>query len=92
MLGKEFLSDIANQNYSKYSIDVDANVTNSWFNQLMAYNQNGQMFIVKHRNVHANDIFTTATAALTDIWFKEEFLKPQIIVHQPFYDQSVRGK
>lgn len=90
VLGKEFLNDVANQNYTKYAIAANANVTNSWMNQLMAYNQSGKMLIVNHRNT--NEMFATAAAAVTDIWFRQEFIKPQIIVHQPFYDQSIKGK
>lgn len=85
------MSDIAQQNYSKYSINVNANATKSWFNHLTMYNQNGKMFVVNHRNANANDMYTAAAGAVTDIWFRTEFLKPQIIVHQPFYDQSVEG-
>lgn len=87
---KEFLSDIANQNYSKYGIEVDTEAQSSWFNLLTNYNQKGGMFVVNHRNV--NDMFAVAAAAVTDIWFEKKFLKSQIIVHQPFYDQTVKGK
>lgn len=48
------------------------------------------MFIINYRNV--NDMIGAATAAVTDIWFEKPFLKSQIVVHQPFYDQSVKGK
>lgn len=37
-------------------------------------------------------MFAVAAAAVTDIWFEKKFLKSQIIVHQPFYDQTVKGK
>lgn len=90
MHGKEFLIDIAAQNYSKYAIEVDNSTTKSWYNQLIAYNQNGKMFVVNYRNI--NDMFATAATAIADIWFKQPFIKSQIIVHQPFYDQSVKGK
>lgn len=49
------------------------------------------MFVVNHRNTNANDMYTAASGAVTDIWFRTEFLKPQIIVHQPFYDSMVEG-
>lgn len=80
------MNDIAARNYSKYGIDINANVTNSLNN----YNQKGNMFIINYRNV--NDMIGAATAAVTDIWFEKPFLKSQIVVHQPFYDQSVKGK
>lgn len=89
--GKEFLNDIATQNYSKYGIDTNNGTTRrSWSNQLINYNQKGKMYVVNHRNI--NDMFATAAAACTDIWFEKQFIKSQIIVHQPFYDQSVKGK
>ncbi|XP_031617768.1 VWFA and cache domain-containing protein CG16868 isoform X2 [Contarinia nasturtii] len=88
--GKEFLSDIATQNYTKYNIDVNnSNKTKSWYHQLHDYNQNGRMFVVNHRNI--NDMFATAAVAVTDIWFKQQFLKSHTVVHQPFYDQIVKG-
>lgn len=89
LYGKELLNDIATQNYSKYDIDVDNSTAKSWLNRLNSYNQNGQMFVVNHRN--ANDMLAVATVAVTDIWFKQPFLKSQIIVHQPIYDQNVKG-
>lgn len=64
--------------------------TNTWYNQLIGYNQNGKMFVVNYRNI--NDMFATAAAVVADIWFKQPFLKSQIIVHHPYYDQSVKGK
>lgn len=88
--GREFLNDIATQNYSKYDIDVDASTTKSWLNRLNNYNQNGRMFVVNHRN--GNDMLAMATVVVTDIWFKPQFLQSQIIVHQPIYDPNVRGK
>lgn len=88
-VAKEFLSDIANQNYAKYGIDVNVSTSTTWFNHLNNYNQNGSLFIVNHRNT--NDMYAVATAAITDIWFEKPFLKSQIIVHQPFYDQTVNG-
>lgn len=87
--GKEFLNDIAAQNYSKYNIDVNNNPSKLWHTQLNAYNQSGRMYVVNHRNI--NDMFATAAAAVADIWFKQPFLKSQFIVHQPFYDQNVKG-
>lgn len=83
---KEFLTDIAHQNFTKYGIHITANVTNSLNN----YNKKGHLFIVNHRNM--NDMLAAATAAITDIWFEKPFLKSQIIVHQPYYDQIVKGK
>lgn len=86
---REFLSDIAHQNYAKYGIHMNGNASNTWFNNLNTYNQKGNTFIVNHRN--SNDMYAVATAAITDIWFEKPFIKSQIIVHQPFYDQSVKG-
>lgn len=88
-MAKEFLSDIAHQNYAKYGIDVNDSTSNAWFKHLNNYNQNGNLFIVNHRNI--NEMYAVATAAITDIWFEKPFLKSQIIVHQPFYDQTVKG-
>lgn len=39
-----------------------------------------------------NDMLASASVAITDIWFENPFLKTEIIVHPPFYDQIVKGK
>lgn len=83
---KEFLSDIAHQNYAKYGIDVNVSTSNNLSN----YNRNGSLFTVNHRS--NNDMYAVATAAITDIWFEKPFLKSQFIVHQSFYDQTVKGE
>lgn len=85
-LAKEFLYDVAKLNFSKHGLNE---ASSQWYNRLVSYNQQGKMYIVNHR--YANDIFASAAAAVTDIWFRQPFLKTQIIIHQPFYDQSVKG-
>lgn len=54
------------------------------------FNQKGDIFIINYRNT--NDMLGPATAAVTEMWFGEPFLRSRIIVHQPFYDRYVKGK
>lgn len=98
MYEKQFLTDIATQNYSKFNIDVqnnlktvqsDQKVTRTWFDKLSKYNESGRMLVVNKRI--KNDIIGTATAIISNVWFNEANLIKEIQQHAPFYDYSTKG-
>lgn len=88
MYEKQFLNDIANQNYSKYKIAIKLS-NDSWHRKLLSYRNGGKLYLVNKR---IGDIQTTATAAITDLWFDETHLYQAIQLHQPYYDAIVQGK
>lgn len=77
----EFLTDIANQNYSKFG------VTKPVYELRSADNVGGQMYLVG-----PVDRIKMAAAVITDAFFKAPYLNTNVIVHKPFYDATINGE
>lgn len=100
MYEKQFLNDVATQNFTKYNIDVKAvssKTSNSternavdWLKNLNASPAKGKLFVINKR--HVNDIIQTATAVVSDIWLKKPFLSTGMRAHLPIYDPLMKGK
>lgn len=99
MYEKQFLNDIATQNYSKFNIDLDTyrnkNLAHklvldvNWMNELETTVRKGKMFVVNKR--YSNEIIQMATAAVTNVWLNGPYLDKGLRFHQPIYDESVKG-
>lgn len=82
MYEKQFLRDVANQNYTKY----DINVTN-WLN-LNGFNIQGKMFIVTKR--HPERVIKTSCAVFEDMFLNAN-ISNHLEFHQPVLDYNTKG-
>lgn len=100
MYEKQFLNDVATQNYTKYNIGLDTihakypllkmKMRDNWLESLALHSKNGRLFVVNKR--FSNEIIQTATAALTRVWFRKEFFERELRMHLPIYDHVAKGK
>lgn len=77
----EYLTDVANQNYSKYGL------TKPQYELNATANAGGQMYLVD-----PIDRMKIAAAAITNAFYKPPYLNANIIVHKPFYDATINGE
>lgn len=84
MYEKQFLKDVALQNYTKYNINVS-----DWLDAL-PYSVAGRMFVVNKR--HPVDMLTTSVAVFGH-WFRQKSqLDSKMVAHLPVYIETEKGK
>lgn len=84
MYERQFLRDIAKQNFSKYGID-----TSDWYNLSESkYNISGAMFVITKRN---SDRIIKTSCAIFDTLFNDEFIEDKIKFHRPILDYRTKG-
>lgn len=76
----QFLQDITSQNFVKYGID-----TSKWWHRKGDRNLIGKMFVVNRTMENLNKIPMSVT---TELFKYKNFINYQLIVHQPYYDDS----
>lgn len=74
MYEKQFLNDVARQNYTKYNIDVS-----DWINKI-DYDLMGSMFTVNKR--YPDDVVKNGAAVFSK-WFRRPYLEKKMIAHLP---------
>lgn len=83
MYEKQFLKDVAIQNYTKYNINVT-----EWLDKI-PYNLSGKMFTV-YRNYSDRSIKTSIS--IFNYWFQENLFEENTIIHLPVVDDLSKGK
>ena len=96
MYEKQFLKDVATQNYTKYNIDVELTSTSGrvdsnpqWYEKLKAYDVAGKMFVVNKQM--PNERISTATAIVTNVWSSESNREQNVQAHLPQLDVLAKG-
>lgn len=80
MYEKQFLKDVAVQNYTKYNMDVSELLSR------IPYNITGQMFVINKR--HPEDMIKTTTAIFSH-WFRQKSqIDVKMMAHLPTYVES----
>lgn len=80
MYEKQFLNDIAQQNYTKYQLD-----TSSWLTDL-SYNITGKMFVINKR--YPNEMYKTSAAIFGHWWTDRKYLETKMMAHLPIFIES----
>lgn len=83
MYEKQFLQDIAQQNYSKYNIDVSA-----WYN-IDHHKIRGNMFVITKRHP---ELIVKTSSAIFGAFFKPQYVSDAIKYHLPILDYNTKGK
>lgn len=87
---KQFLTDLSDQNYSKFNVDLPSSGTNRyWHREVLRYRR-GKTYTITSTNV--NEISLTSIAVLADIWYeKDNMRETHIQIHEPVYDSTAKG-
>ncbi len=84
MYEKQFLNDVARQNYTKYNIDVS-----DWINKI-DYDLMGSMFTVNKR--YPDDVVRNGAAVFSH-FFRRPYLERRMVLHLPIaIEPSLKGK
>lgn len=86
---KQFLIDISEQNYSKYNVELPSSGHDRYWHKILLSYAKGKSYKITRSN--ANEISLTSIAVLADIWYRNDNLRPNIQIHRPVYDSSVKG-
>lgn len=81
MYEKQFLQDIAQQNYSKYNIDVSA-----WYN-IDHHKIRGNMFVITKRHP---ELIVKTSSAIFGAFFKPKYVSDAIKYHLPILDYNTK--
>lgn len=80
---KQFLKDVAAQNYTKYNVNVS-----DWWNHTPPHNISGRMYLVTQKLRGDNKLKRIATAIYGNMFRQKSQLDAKIRAHLPVYVES----
>lgn len=86
MYEKQFMKDVARQNYTKYGIDIS-----DWINRAPNHNLTGRMFVVNHED-NARTIIATATSIFTRLLIDSVQINDQLAASLPEYTAAAPSR
>lgn len=88
MYEKQFLKDVAIQNYTKYGVNVS-----EWLgDQLPPHNISGRMYLVTPKLREEDGLRRTATTIFGHLFRQKSQLESKIQAHLPVYVESRAGE